>query len=92
MVTAIVTLKVERDKVNSVAEQLSGIPHITEVYSVTGRFDLVALVRTPDTEAMADVVTGAMLKVDGITDSETMLAFRAYSQHDLEDMFAIGVD
>ncbi len=91
MVTAIVALKVDRKKVGDVAAELSGLKGVTEVYSVSGRYDLIALVRTSDNETMADVVTGAMLKVDGIQDSETMLAFRAYSKHDLETMFSIGV-
>ena len=90
MVTAIVALKVDRKKVNEIASQLSGIPGITEVYSVSGRYDLVALVRTKDNETLADVVTGLMLKVDGIIDSETMLAFRTYSKHDLDAMFSLG--
>ncbi|HMK44148.1 MAG TPA: Lrp/AsnC ligand binding domain-containing protein [Dissulfurispiraceae bacterium] len=90
MVTAIVALKVERKKVNEVASQLAAIDSITEVYSVSGRYDLIALVRTKDTETLAAIVTGSMLKVDGITDSETMLAFRTYSKHDLESMFSIG--
>ncbi len=90
MVTAIVALKVDRKKVNDIAVQLSGMKSITEVYSVSGRYDLIAIVRTPDNETMSDMVTGAMLKVDGIVDSETMLAFRAYSKHDLDSMFSIG--
>ncbi len=92
MVTAIVALKVVRERVNEIASQLSEMPNITEVYSVTGRYDLIALVRAANNEAMADTVTGSMLKVEGIVDSETMLAFRSYSRHDLEGMFAIGVD
>jgi DNA-binding Lrp family transcriptional regulator len=90
MVTAIVALKVERKRVNEIASQLSGMEGITEVYSVSGRHDLIALVRTTDTDALAEVVTGSMLKIDGIVGSETMLAFRTYSKHDLESMFSIG--
>jgi DNA-binding Lrp family transcriptional regulator len=90
MVTAIVTLKVDRKKVNEIASQLSSMKGITEVYSVSGRYDLIAIVRTKDNEALSDLVTGAMLKLDGIVDSETMLAFRTYSKHDLESMFSIG--
>jgi DNA-binding Lrp family transcriptional regulator len=63
---------------------------ITEVYSVSGRYDLIAIVRIKDNETLSDIVTGAMLKLDGIVDSETMLAFRTYSKHDLESMFSIG--
>lgn len=90
MVTAIVALNVRRDKVNDVAAQLSAMEHITEVYSVSGRYDLLAMVRTKDNEALADVVTGSLLKTDGIEASETMLAFRTFSKHDLESMFSIG--
>ena len=90
MVTAIVALKVDRKKVNDIASRLSGMPGVTEVYSVSGRYDLVALVRTKDNETLADIVTGSMLQIDGIEDSETMLAFRTYSKHDLESMFSIG--
>jgi DNA-binding Lrp family transcriptional regulator len=91
MVTAIVALKADRRKVNDVAAQLSEMKDVTEVYSVSGRFDLIAIVRTKDTEGIAETVTGAMLKIDGIIDSETMLAFRTHSRHDLEAMFSIGV-
>jgi DNA-binding Lrp family transcriptional regulator len=90
MVTAIVALKVDRKKVNDIASRLSDMPGVTEVYSVSGRYDLVALVRTKDNETLADVVTGSMLQIEGIVDSETMLAFRTYSKHDLESMFSIG--
>ena len=90
MVTAIVALKVDRKKVNEIASQLSSMKGITEVYSVSGRYDLIAIVRTKDNEALSDIVTGSMLKLDGIVDSETMLAFRTYSKDDLESMFSIG--
>lgn len=90
MVTAIVALKVDRKKVSEIAALLLDIKSVTEVYSVSGRYDLIALVRTKDNESLADVVTGSMLKIEGIVDSETMLAFRSYSKHDLESMFSIG--
>lgn len=90
MVTAIVVLKVDRRLVNEIAAQLSAMDGVSEVYSVSGRYDLVALVRTKDNDALAGIVTGAMLKVDGILESETMLAFRTHTKHDLEAMFAIG--
>jgi DNA-binding Lrp family transcriptional regulator len=92
MVTAIVALKVDRKRVNDVASQLSEMKGITEVYSVSGRYDLIALIRTKDTETLSDIVTGSMLKIDGIVDSETMLAFRVHSKHDLDSMFSIGVE
>ncbi|MCK9531644.1 MAG: Lrp/AsnC ligand binding domain-containing protein [Gammaproteobacteria bacterium] len=90
MVTAIVLMNVERQKVNDVAQALAGLPGISEVYSVGGRYDLVAIIRVPSNEAMADMVTHELVKVDGIVNTETLLAFKAHSRHDLERMFSIG--
>ncbi len=90
MVTAIIALKVDRKQVNNIASQLSDMKDVTEVYSVSGRYDLIALIRTRDNESLAEIVTGSMLKLDGILASETMLAFRTYSKHDLDSMFSIG--
>lgn len=90
MISAIVLINTERSQINRVADQLAGIKGITEVYSVAGDYDLVAMVRVADSEALATVVTDHMLKVDGITKTNTLIAFRAYSRHDLERMFSIG--
>lgn len=92
MVNAIVLLNVERDKVNEVAEKLADIRGVSEVYSVAGRYDLVALIRVKSNEDLAEVVTDHMRKLKGILKTETMLAFRAYSRHDLERIFSIGAD
>lgn len=92
MVTAIVLLNVERDKINAVAQTLSDMDGISEVYSVAGEYDLSVIIRVKDNEGLADLVTSKMLKVAGITKSETLIAFRAYSKHDLERMFAIGME
>ncbi|HUJ19283.1 MAG TPA: Lrp/AsnC ligand binding domain-containing protein [Nitrospirota bacterium] len=91
MVTALVLLTVARDKVNTVAETLAGMDGITEVYSVAGRYDLAVVIRVRDNEQMAELVTNHMLKVDGIKTSETLMAFRVHSRHDLESMFSIGM-
>ncbi len=90
MVTAIVLLAVDRAKVNETAEKLAGMKGVTEVYSVAGRYDLAAIIRVKDNEGLAELVTGRMLKVPGITRSETLIAFQVYSRHDLESMFSIG--
>ena len=90
MVTAIVLLKVERNRINEVATQLATMNGISEVFSVAGQYDLVAILRVPTNQAMANLVTDQMLKVDSIVDSETMIAFKAFSQHDLEAMFEVG--
>jgi DNA-binding Lrp family transcriptional regulator len=91
MVTALVLLKVARSKVNAVAETLADMEGITEVYSVAGRFDLTVIIRVKNNEQLAELVTNHMLKVDGILDSETLVAFRVHSRHDLESMFSIGL-
>jgi len=87
MVTAFVLLGVERGQINTVAETLAGIPGCAEVYSVAGRYDLVAVLRVKSNEALADLVTQAIRGVSGITHTETLIAFRAYSKHDLEAIF-----
>lgn len=92
MVSALVLLKVARGKINDVGETLAGFKGVSEVFSVGGRYDLVAIIRVPDNNAMATLVTEQMLAVDGITDSETLIAFRVFSRHDLESMFSIGLE
>jgi DNA-binding Lrp family transcriptional regulator len=90
MVTAIVLLNVTRSKINAVAEQLADMDGISEVLSVAGEYDLAAIIRVKDNDGLAELVTSRMLKVEGITKSETLIAFRVYSKHDLESMFSIG--
>ena len=92
MVTTIVLINVEHGRINEVAEQLADLDGVSEVYSVGGRFDLVVVIRVKTNEQMADLVTNQMLKVDGIQKSETLIAFRAFSRHDLESMFSVGFD
>ena len=92
MVSAVILLVVEKDKVNEVAERMVDLKGITEVYSVAGQYDLVAIARVKDNEAIADAVTRQMLKIDGIIRSETLLAFRVFSRYDLERIFSIGAD
>jgi DNA-binding Lrp family transcriptional regulator len=89
MVTALVLLNVERDKVNAVAERLSEMKGVSEVYSVAGQYDLTAVVRVKDNDQLADLVTNRMLREDGILKSETLIAFKVYSKHDLEAMFSL---
>ena len=92
MVTAIVLLNAAKDKVNPAAETLAATEGISEVYSVAGRYDLVAVVRVANNEKLAEVVTEQIRKIDGLTASETLIAFRSFSKHDLEHMFSIGMD
>ena len=90
MVSAVILLVVEKSKVNEVAEKLVELPAITEVYSVAGQYDLVAIARVKNNEGIADAVTNKMLKIEGIVRSETLIAFRAFSRHDLERIFSVG--
>ena len=89
MVTAIILINVERNKVNELAEQLAGMREISEVYSVSGNYDLIAIVRAENNDALAELVTNHLLKIEGITRTDTVLAFRAYSRHDLDAMFSV---
>jgi DNA-binding Lrp family transcriptional regulator len=91
MVTALVLLNIQRNKVNAVAEALAEMDGISEVYSVAGRYDLTAVIRAKDNEQLAELITNHMLKIDGILKSETLISFRVYSRHDLESMFSIGM-
>ena len=92
MVSAIVLMKIARDRINEVAEKLMDVSGVSEVFSVAGRYDLVALVRVNSNQALADAVTTEMLKIEGILDTETLIAFKVYSRHDLERMFSIGLE
>jgi DNA-binding Lrp family transcriptional regulator len=91
MVTAIVMIKAEVHRIPEVAEVIAQLPEISEVYSVTGEFDLVAMVRVRAHEELADVIPGKINKVPGVTATETHIAFRTYSRHDLEAAFALGL-
>lgn len=91
MVNALVLLNVSRDKVNKIAETLADMDGISEVYSVAGRYDLAVIIRARDNDQLAELVTNHMLRVEGILKSETLVAFRVHSKHDLEGMFSIGM-
>lgn len=90
MVTAIVLVKADVELIPETAEAIAQIPEVSEVYSVTGEFDLVAMVRVRGHDELADVIPGTLNRVPGVTHTETHIAFRAYSRHDLEAAFAIG--
>ena len=91
MVSAVVLLNTERGKINEVAEKLANMEGISEVHSVAGRYDLVAVLRVADNDSLAELVTNKMLLIHGISNSETLIAFRVFSRHDLESMFSIGM-
>lgn len=91
MVTSVILMNVERKNINQVAEQLADVTGITEVYSVSGKYDLIAIARVKTNEDLANLVTKTILQIEPITRTETMLAFKAYSKHDLEAIFSIGM-
>ncbi len=90
MVTSFILMNVERTKINEVAAQLVEIKGISEVYSVSGKYDLIAIVRVPSNDDLAMLVTDNLRNLESILKTETMLAFKTFSRHDLEAMFAIG--
>ena len=92
MVNAIVLLKVKSDRVNQVAEELAALEGISEVYSVAGQYDLVAIIRARNDDQIATLVTDQLLQADGLKSTETLIAFRTYSSHDLDGMFSVGLD
>ena len=92
MVHAIVLLEVERDKINTIAEQLVDMKGISEVYSVAGRYDLAVIVWVKNNDELAEAVTNQMLKITGITKSETLISFRVHSKYELERIFSVGMD
>lgn len=87
MVTSIILMKIQRKKINEIAEQLADIEGFSEVFSVTGNYDLIAIVRVKDNDSLSDLITNKLRDIEGIEKTDTMLAFKAYSKHDLESMF-----
>lgn len=89
MITSIILMNVERSKINETAEEIASISGITEVYSVTGNYDLVAIARVKTSDELSELVTRNLVKLESVTQTNTMMAFRAYSRHDLDAMFSI---
>ncbi|MDT9593803.1 Lrp/AsnC ligand binding domain-containing protein [Nocardioides zeae] len=92
MITAIVFVNAEVDRIPEVAEAIAAVDGVSEVYSVTGQIDLIALIRVREHDEIAAVVADRLNKVEGVTSTETHIAFRAYSRHDLESAFSLGLD
>jgi DNA-binding Lrp family transcriptional regulator len=92
MVTAIVLIEAETNRIPELANQIVEMDGVTEVFSVAGRHDLVAIVKVPRNEDLADVISDRMRHLDGIVATETMIAFRAFSKQELEAGFELGLD
>jgi len=92
VITAISFVKADVARIPEVAEAIAALDGVSEVYSVTGEIDLIVLVRVKAHEDVADVVADRVNKVPGVVSTETHIAFRAYSRHDLEAAFSLGVE
>ncbi|WP_106477486.1 Lrp/AsnC family transcriptional regulator [Phytohalomonas tamaricis] len=91
MINAVILINAQTGLVQPVAERLAEIEGISEVYSTCGRYDLVAIARVRDFEALSDLVTARLTGVEGIRDTETLSALQVHSRHDLESMFSVGL-
>ena len=92
MITAIVMIDAATDAIPEVATAIADLDGVSEVYSVAGDVDLIAIVRVREFEQIAEVVAGRINKVSGVLETDTHIAFRSYSRHDLEAAFSIGFD
>lgn len=92
MITAIVHIDADPARIPEIAATVAEVPGVSEVYSVTGGTDLIAMVRVREHEQLADVIADRIGKVDGIVRTQTFIAFRAYSSGDLDAAFALGLD
>ena len=90
MTHAVVLIEAERDALPTLGEALAGLEGVAEAYSVTGEWDFVAIVRVPRHDDLADIVTIQIVQLPGVARTQTMVAFEAFSRHDLEALFAIG--
>ncbi|GAB2680209.1 Lrp/AsnC family transcriptional regulator [Thalassiella azotivora] len=91
MITAIVLIETDVDRIPEAAQEIAEIEGVSEVYSVTGDTDLVAMVRVREHEALADVIADRVSKVPGVRGTRTYIAFQTYSRHDLESAFDLGL-
>jgi DNA-binding Lrp family transcriptional regulator len=92
VISAIVLINAEVDRIPEVAAAVAELRGVSEVYSVTGDIDLIAIVRVRQHEELADVIADQLNKVSGILGTQTHIAFRTYSRHDLEAAFSLGLD
>lgn len=92
MISAIVLIRASRGAAPTLAQELLDIPEVSEVYSVAGAYDLVAILRVKEYSDMAEVVPGKLQRLEGIEHTETLMAFQCYSRHDLDRMFSIGME
>ena len=92
MISAIVMVNAAVDQIPEVAQRIADLDGVSEVYSVAGDVDLVAMVRVRRHEQLHDVIAGRLNKVDGVLATQTLISFQAYSKHDLEATFSLGME
>jgi DNA-binding Lrp family transcriptional regulator len=92
VISAIVLISAEVDRIPEVAAAIADLTGVSEVYSVTGDVDLIAIVRVRHHEELADVIADRLNKVSGVLSTQTHIAFRTYSKHDLDAAFSLGLD
>jgi DNA-binding Lrp family transcriptional regulator len=90
--TAFVLIHAEPHRIADLGSEIADVEGVAEVYSVTGDLDLVAIVRVRQHDELAEVVTREIAALDGIVHTMTMVAFQAYSRHDLDSMWGLGID
>lgn len=90
--TAVVLVRTEGERVGEAAQSMLEVEGVTEVYSVTGPYDLVVMVRIPDFERLAEIVPEKLAQVSGVARTETMIAFRVYSNYDLDRIWSQGFE
>lgn len=88
MITAVVLVTADRRSLPKLGEELAAVPGVSEVYSVTGDFDFIAMVRAREHEELAEIVTQRIAQVPGVARTQTHVAFKAFSKHDIESIFA----
>ncbi len=91
-VHAVVLIQCEIDEISEAAQAIAEIDGVSEVYSVAGEFDLIAIVRVAQHEHLSEVIPGGIAKVEGVERTETLISFQVFSKHDLERLFSIGFD
>lgn len=92
MFTAIVLLKAEVHSIPETGQAIAELPAVSEVYSVAGPWDLVAVVRVNSQEDLGHAITNQIDKIRGVTASETLVGLQVFSRHDLDRLFSLGFE
>ncbi len=92
MITTVVLAVCDVHEIPETAQAVADIPEVTEVYSVAGEYDLVIMVRVREHDDLARVVSEGIAKIPGIMRTQTLVAFKVYSRHDVEALFSVGFE